>query len=272
MIRVNRGAEPAALAPVRATELPRVRTITVTRAPSSKDIGTKYQVVQESLWRAQHFKCCYCETREQMKRNDVEHFRPKSRATRSPGCTEQHGYWWLAWTWENLLFSCRNCNQSPAKLDKFPLAPGSEPLTPEQAPPGGERPLLIDPATESGVEHIQFVWTALGPASTGRWMPRPRDGSRKGAWTIKVCLLDRPDMLDRYGLHVEEHVKPKLAGVLSAIREGRTPDARTEWARVVRSLLNARQEFVGLSYDVMNHLLPPVVRAAHGLVLPVPPV
>jgi hypothetical protein len=132
--------------------------------------------------------------------------------------------------------------------------------------------LLIDPASESGIEHIQFVWTALGPAGTGRWMPRPRNGSRKGAWTIKVCLLDRPDMLDRYGQHVEEHVKPRLDGVLVAIREGRTAEARVEWARAVRSLLNARQEFAGLAYDVMNHLLPPVVRAAHGLDLPVPPV
>jgi hypothetical protein len=41
MIRVNRGAEPAALALVRKTELPRVRAITAARAPSSRDIGTK---------------------------------------------------------------------------------------------------------------------------------------------------------------------------------------------------------------------------------------
>jgi len=240
--------------------------------PSSEDIGTKYQLVQEPLWRAQYSKCCYCEMREQMKRNDVEHFRPKGRADRAPGRAERHGYWWLAWTWENLLFSCRNCNQAPAKWDQFPLAPGSEPLMPEQAPPGGERPLLIDPASESGVEHIQFVWTTLGPTGTARWMPRPRNGSRKGAWTLKVCHLDRPDMLDLYGQHVENNVKPKLEGVLSAIRAARTAEAQAEWARAVRSLLNARQEFVGLSYDVMNHLLPPVVRAAHGLVLPVPPV
>ncbi|MFP2929231.1 HNH endonuclease [Pyxidicoccus sp. 3LG] len=272
MIRVSRGNEPAELAAARARELPRVRTIAAVRKPSSEDIGGEYRVVQEVLWKAQFSKCCFCETREQKKRNDVEHFRPKSRAARAPGCTEQHGYWWLAWTWENLLFSCRNCNQAPAKLDKFPLAPGSEPLVPEQLPPGRERPLLIDPAKESGIDHIHFVWTELGPAPTGRWMPRPRNGSLKGAWTIKVCQLDRPDLLDLYGHHVEAFVKPTLEGVRSAIRAGRKSAAQAEWERAVKILLNARQHYIGLSHDVMNHFIPPVVRAAHQLVLPVPPV
>jgi uncharacterized protein (TIGR02646 family) len=124
MIHIQRGAEPAELAAERARELPRVRTIAAARRPTKEDIGDRYKVAHDALWRAQHFKCCYCESREQSKRNDVEHFRPKARADRKPGAREDHGYWWMAWTWANLLFACRNCNQPPAKSDQFPLQPG----------------------------------------------------------------------------------------------------------------------------------------------------
>ncbi len=41
-------------------------------------------------------KCAYCETRSE--RWDVEHFRPKSI------------YYWLVYSWDNLLFACPTCN------------------------------------------------------------------------------------------------------------------------------------------------------------------
>src|SRR5690606_5123302 len=80
MIRINRGGEPAALATARASELPRVQAIAATRPPTQDDIGGRYKIAHDALWNAQHYKCCYCESREQSKRNDVEHFRPKSQA------------------------------------------------------------------------------------------------------------------------------------------------------------------------------------------------
>ncbi|KFA91040.1 HNH endonuclease [Archangium violaceum] len=270
MIRIHRGVEPAELAAARATELQRVQTIAATRRPVQEDLGRKYEIAHQALWNAQRYKCCYCESREQSKRNDVEHFRPKARADRRPGISVDHGYWWLTWTWENLLFSCRNCNQAPAKLDKFPLAEGSAVLLVGQHPPGQERPLLIDPATESGIEHIQFVRMPHGPTTTGKWYPRPRNGSRKGAVTIKVCMLDRPDLLDLYGDYVERNVKPRTDDIRTALQEGRIADARREWSRALLTLLNPRQEYVGLSHDALDHFIPTVVRKRHQLELRLP--
>ncbi|PTL79840.1 HNH endonuclease [Vitiosangium sp. GDMCC 1.1324] len=270
MIRIHRGAEPAELTSARATELPRVQTIAATRRPTQDDIGSHYKVAHDTLWRAQHYKCCYCEHREQSKRNDVEHFRPKARADRKPGAHEDHGYWWLAWTWENLLFSCRNCNQPPAKSDKFPLAEGSEALLEGQPPPGKERLFLIDPAIESGIEHIQFVRMPHGTTATGKWYPRPRNGSRRGAMTIKVCMLDRPDLLDLYGAHVELNVKPRTDDIRAAIQKGHIVEARHEWSRALLSLLNPRQEYVGLSHDALDHFIPAVLRNKHQLELRLP--
>lgn len=137
MIRVDRGEEPIALVEKRKEKLGKLRTLikSTGKAPTSDDIDG-YAIVSNELWTRQHFKCCYCELREQNKRNDVEHFRPKGRADRAPGSKDIHGYWWLAYTWENLLFSCRNCNQSPAKLDKFPLRVGSTALQAEECQTG----------------------------------------------------------------------------------------------------------------------------------------
>ncbi|HEV3468980.1 MAG TPA: hypothetical protein VG148_06635 [Pyrinomonadaceae bacterium] len=54
-------------------------------------------------------KCAYCEAPvKAVAHGDVEHFRPKSV------------YWWLAYCYDNYLFSCQICNQS-FKGDKFPL-------------------------------------------------------------------------------------------------------------------------------------------------------
>jgi hypothetical protein len=55
-------------------------------------------------------KCAYCEAPTALvAHGDVEHFRPKSH------------YWWLAYCYDNYLFSCQICNQS-YKGNDFPLA------------------------------------------------------------------------------------------------------------------------------------------------------
>lgn len=55
-------------------------------------------------------KCAYCEAPTALvAHGDVEHFRPKSH------------YWWLAYCYDNYLYSCQICNQS-YKGDNFPLA------------------------------------------------------------------------------------------------------------------------------------------------------
>lgn len=54
-------------------------------------------------------KCAYCEALTAVvAHGDVEHFRPKSI------------YWWLAYCYDNYLFSCQICNES-FKGDQFPL-------------------------------------------------------------------------------------------------------------------------------------------------------
>ena len=54
-------------------------------------------------------KCAYCESpTDTVAHGDVEHYRPKSK------------YWWLAYCYENYLYSCQICNQV-YKGDEFPV-------------------------------------------------------------------------------------------------------------------------------------------------------
>lgn len=68
-----------------------------------------WKTAKEQLEKETHRKCAYCEADTKVvAHGDVEHFRPKSI------------YWWLAYTYDNYLFSCQICNQI-YKLDNFPV-------------------------------------------------------------------------------------------------------------------------------------------------------
>ena len=233
------------------------------RAPVSDDIQG-YRIVYRDLWRAQHFKCCYCEYKVKAKFNDVEHYRPKARADRAPGSGATHGYWWLAFDWDNLLFACPNCNRT-AKNDLFPIHAGSVPLQPEQLTPGRERPLLLDPAGEiNPAEHIQFVHTSL-QLNTGvhHWWARPRHGSLYGSWTIHVCGLNHEDLLELRDDHVESYVRPRVDELRTALNAQNEKEIRKA-IQSASELLKEKSTFALLSYDALRALVPAVwMRARH---------
>jgi hypothetical protein len=264
MIRLDRGPEPAALAGVRAKELARLGAIAATREPTSDEIGDRYSVARVDLFKAQAYKCAFCEFKEQQAYNDVEHYRPKAGADRSPGSNAAHGYWWLAWTWENLLFACASCNRSHKRM-LFPLRPGSVPLVAPEPPPGGESPLLIDPFSEDPIDFIQFRHARLDKLD--RWQPFPRNGAEKGRWTIRVAKLDRPELLDHYDEHVKVWVHPRIEEIEKALNSGRTDFIRETWAKESKRLLYPGQAFAALSHDALDHYVPVAIRTKYDLPL-----
>jgi hypothetical protein len=80
-------------------------------------------VVKAKLEACHHGKCCYCETHipKPYAHSHVEHWRPKlsSRQVRDKKKRTWPGYYWLAYSWDNLLLSCFLCNSN--KSDLFPL-------------------------------------------------------------------------------------------------------------------------------------------------------
>src|SRR5712692_7871491 len=69
--------------------------------------------VKRALQTAQHNKCCYCEGLFiGHAAGDVEHYRPKDGAQQDRTAGVQYpGYYWLAYDWANLYFSCEICNR-----------------------------------------------------------------------------------------------------------------------------------------------------------------
>lgn len=97
-------------------------------------------------------KCAYCEASTQIvAHGDVEHFRPKSI------------YWWLAFVFDNYLFSCQICNQTH-KGDKFPVSGNvlAPPAMPPAMPAGETLAELLESlvieTTAVTDEQIRTLW------------------------------------------------------------------------------------------------------------------
>ncbi|ATB44075.1 hypothetical protein CYFUS_009556 [Cystobacter fuscus] len=253
MIRIDRGPEPLELPDVRRDELERFRAIVLTSGYDRNQLGTRYTAVKEALWRRQELKCCYCEKVCENVGNDLEHYRPTSR------------YWWLAWTWENLLFACQNCNRW-AKNDDFPLADEKTRLKAEESPPQGEQPQLVDPATEDPLDSIQFVWDE----ASDRWLPRPRGASVKGAETIRVLELDRQALLELFQNYVRDYLMPDVNHLRELMKNGNEHAVRDTWKRNVRRALQRTMFYTALAHDVFDHYFPEDERRRWGLELPRP--
>lgn len=111
--------------------------------------------VKEILKKAQNLKCCFCETIIGDD-GDVEHFRPKSAyKQRAEDDYMRPGYYWLAYDWSNLFFSCLTCNQR-YKKNLFPLVDPANRAHDHTHVLTKEEPLLIDPAKINPEEFITF--------------------------------------------------------------------------------------------------------------------
>jgi hypothetical protein len=134
-------------------------------------------------WLLEHYfhgKCAYCETRVARFDYHAEHFRPKGAVTfRGKGkknlekakCKDDNGidvphpgYFWLAYSWRNLLPSCGFCNTSKGKKTQFPVkadyvgpyVAAGAPLPDEVALDATEEPLLLHPFRDNPREHLVF--------------------------------------------------------------------------------------------------------------------
>jgi len=81
----------------------------------------------EGIWRAHkkwllrnkfYNKCAYCEKSLEDIPQDAEHWRPKRKITG----VDHPGYFWLAYSWRNLLPACSMCNSYAGKKNQFPIS------------------------------------------------------------------------------------------------------------------------------------------------------
>lgn len=166
------------------------------RLSSADFIGKSYWgKTKEALHRYQNGKCCFCERQREAKLEaDVEHFRPKLQVTENPA---HSGYWWLAYEWSNLLFSCKACN-STHKKNHFPMVRDDESCraATKDDDLSSERPALIDPSLEDPADFIGYDWES----DSSKVFPFGRDLDDRGMRTIRILgLATRDDLHEEIG-------------------------------------------------------------------------
>lgn len=158
MIRIQRGQEPEVLRTQGVTKRAELEASASRGEQLAFDGGVyAHTDVKAALVAMQHEKCAFCEAKPlHVSSGDVEHFRPKAAVRQDEGAPLQRpGYFWLAYAWENLLFSCERCNRRH-KGNLFPLV---DPTCRARAPSDdltAEEPFFVDPSAEDPELHITF--------------------------------------------------------------------------------------------------------------------
>jgi len=263
MIRISRGPEPEKLQDNRWVYLARAE---LDHGQGNSISFSGYDVAKHDLWNRQFKKCVFCEMPIVSPAGQpVEHFRPKGRAIREDG-KQAEGYWWLAWSWDNLLFACVTCNTA-FKRDLFPLENDRDALDPGSKPPGDEVPLLIDPSSEDPMEHIQFT-----EVRKGRWYALPRKASKFGENTIEITGINSLAHRDYYADHAASpKVANRLEDVLQAMDASvpERPDAvKRQWRKLCEELFYKAEPLHAFTYWIVDKHFPSAVRETWGISLP----
>jgi len=176
----------------------------VIQTKSGKIIKSIYNSnsVKITLMSLYNNKCGYCECKIEKANfsERIDHYRPKDKLkdiNRKP-IVGHNGYYWLGYEWTNLIPTCEICNSK--KLNLFPIKDETKRLSSPSLQSNGEidlmqqlinskflvdeGALLLHPEFDKPEKHFVFL-------PSGEIKPL----SDEGIATIKVCGLDRPELI-----------------------------------------------------------------------------
>ena len=198
----------------------------------------KQKDVKESLATIYHNKCAFCE-QEVIECTDnileecsstIEHYRPKSK------------YYWLAFSWDNLLWCCCECNKTKDNNfeikndmvsydESFQENIHSSSDTYESL----EKAKMVHPEFESILDKLQFKNGIISS-----------DDLRVN-YTIENCALDRKT-LNEIRLPIIEDFKEAIDN--KKLKNESITDVLKEW---ISDIQNKEKEFIALRYWILNN-------------------
>ena len=198
-----------------------------------------HKTVKQSLIKAQHGKCCFCESKiTHISYGDVEHFRPKAGVKQRPGVPmEKPGYYWLAYKWSNLFFSCQICNQRHKK-NLFPLKNPTNRARSHEDDINVEEPMFISP-DDNPEQYISFREEVVFAV----------DDNPRGKATIKALGLDRDELNNRRREYFERseliyiiaNRKPPITESKKAKKLiAKSVQSSSKYASMIRCAVNAK--------------------------------
>jgi hypothetical protein len=161
-----------------------------------------WQGLKDTLKRASHSKCWYCESIDIRSDNAVEHFRPKNSVDE---CHGHEGYWWLAFKWENYRYCCTFCNcrrvdqatgQGGGKADHFPLKDETKRAHTPADNLDDEEPMLLDPSVSADAGLLWFDENGMPAPNPICKDPNGYPYKRAEA-SIHLYHLDHTDVVER---------------------------------------------------------------------------
>lgn len=254
MIKIDSSIEPDFLSSETVINaLDRIRArVNADQSPTieKNDELWRNEKVTDELFDSHKEKCCYCERRRDRKREmDVDHYRPKGGIEKD----EDHaGYWWLVYTWNNLLWSCKTCNQK-YKDTIFTLLPGSTRAYYETSDLNLERPCLINPKLEDPSQFLSFHIDRSGGRCYVTTVPRAgieNDKKIRAKETIRIVGLNR----DEHGYDLIEERGAAFSGTdfemiaLSIVQANdakvKVPESRQSYIDSINDLREKLKKFI----------------------------
>ncbi len=200
----------------------------------------KQKDIKESLSKIYHQKCAFCEQKiEKCIDNNlqecsstVEHYRPKSK------------YYWLAFSWDNLLWCCHKCNQN--KGNKFETKKREVEYNKEEFKDNIhssskiyhsiEEPKIINPEIDNIIEKINFNKNGIIDSEDERVK-----------YTIEICGLDRESLNEKRQKVIDDFIK---AINNKKLKNEPIKSVLIKWLEDIKS---KDKEFIALRYWVLKN-------------------
>jgi len=165
----------------------------------SKNDDYKTEDVFKKLKTIYNNKCAFCEGELLDNAKHIEHYRPKNKDERRISCCANTSYFWLAFSWDNLLLACGACNSSKGSCfdiqgtrvdyhEKYINYQLDNLQTIIKELDIIEKPLLVNPEQEDQ----QFFDKNLIFTTTGKILSR----NMRLRYTIRVCNLNRKELIE----------------------------------------------------------------------------
>ena len=199
----------------------------------------KQKDIKESLKEIYSQKCAFCEQKIIECRDNnlqdcsstIEHYRPKSI------------YYWLAFSWDNLLWCCHRCNQYKSnsfEMDKQKVQYHEDFKDNIHSSANIynaiEYPKMIHPELESVLSIVKFE----------------RDGSilssdERVEYTIETCGLNRVDLIEKRKKIIDDFIKKVNAKI---VKDESIQDVLTE---LFYDFKEQKKEFIALKFWILKN-------------------
>ncbi len=181
--------------------------------------------VYEQLKLIYDCKCAFCQDTLLNSPKHIEHYRSKNKDERRKNCCADTSYFWLAFSWDNLLLACTSCNSSKGscfdilgtradyenKYKKYSLSDLQNIIKELDST---EKPLLVNPEQEEQSFFDHNLIFKVTDKRSGKSLGKILSKNMRLRYTIRICNLNRDELIQLRLLIIND--------LRNAIRERKT--------------------------------------------------